>query len=420
MKKIHSAFALTGLVAAFIFSGADKAEAQSVSSTPCSSRYQLAWEMPLRSSDVGQAPVNVMQRSEFSTTRNVSGDRSRIAIGRAPDGTVALQMNVRKGENRSVDFFLSPLGNKGVDAACLSFRVFMEPGFQWPTASGGGMKMGWGLWGGGSASKVSGGTPPNEQLGWSVRNVNTLYGFRHYSYHLNRSSRFGHQGTPLARWESSAWRSGRWHTIELEVVMNAPGQSNGYLQLWLDGGNRKTLTNLEFRRNSDWAIRGLMFSDIWGGTTSDPKNWSPKAQKMWYADYKLYTGNGRAVSQSQSTPSTSTSTVSSTPTSTTKPISSGDAFGPVAPSGTVSGSNMVANWNPDPKADRYYVRVMTWAARWADRKDMFGGSAFSSRHCNSAGCSLGVGSLPPGNYEWFVRTHEATTADYKSMTFSVR
>jgi hypothetical protein len=377
--------------------------------------------MPLRSSDVGQALANVLQRSEFSTTRNVSGDRNRVAIGRAPDGTVALQMNIPKGENRTVDFYLSPLGNKGVDAACLSLRVFMESGFKWP-AEGGGTKMGWGLWGGSSPSKISGGTPVNEQLGWSVRNVNSVWGFRHYSYHLNRPSRYGHQGSPLARWESSAWRSGRWHTIELEVVMNTPGQSNGYLQLWLDGGNRKTLTGLVFRRNSDWAIRGLMFSDIWGGTTRDPQNWSPKAQKMWYADYKLYTANGGAVSRSQSTSSASTtSTPTSTSTSPTATASSGGAFGPVSPSGTIGGSNVVVSWNPDSKADRYYVRVLTQAARWADRKDMFGGNAYASRHCNSAGCSLGVGNLPPGNYEWFVRSQIGSTAgSYKSLTFSVR
>lgn len=283
------------------------------SSSACSSRYQTAWEMPLRDSDIGRKLEDVLQRSEFGLARINSIRRTSIARG--PGGRVALQMNIPKGENRSSTFFLAPLGKPGPDAACLSLQVYLENGFEWPR-SGAGTKMGWGLWGGEDVSTLSGGTRPSQQGGWSVRNVNTDWGFRLYSYHLNRSGQFGQQGTPVARFNSSDWGTGRWHKIEVEIVLNDPGKNNGYAQIWLDGENRQTMTGLRFRNSRDWGIRGLMFNDMWGGTTSNPKQFSPKRQKMWYANYTLYTGKKTSATNNTSSPSSD-----DTPTSISTPAS---------------------------------------------------------------------------------------------------
>lgn len=337
---------------------------------------------------------------------------------------MALQMDIPPGENRSSTFFLGSLGKPGVDAACLSLMVYLENGFEWPR-SGAGTKMGWGIWGGDNASRVSGGWYPNQQTGFSARNVNNDNGFRLYSYHLNRSGKHGQQGSPVARFRSSDWGTGRWHQIEMEMVLNTPGKSDGYIQVWLDGKNRRTMTNLRFRDSSNWGIRGLMFNDMWGGNTSDPKQFSPKAQKMWYADYKLYTSSGNSVARSP-TPSPDVSTPSSAPvsqpTSTAPAPTSDGAFGPVSPNGSgTDGRNLALQWRPDSTADKYYVRVMTRAERWADRKDIYGGSVWPNRNCNSSRCSLSVGTLPRGEYEWFVRPqYGSTNGSYKSMTFNVQ
>ena len=382
--------------------------AQAQNSAPCAKRYKLAWQMPLSSSDVGRSPVQVFGQPKFSSVVRPRGDLKRLAIGRAPGGKVALQMNIKRGENKTVEFYLDPLGRVGANAACLSVDVYLEPGFKWPAqGTGGGTKMGWGLWGGDKASKVSGGTPPNQQLGWSVRNTNNTWGFRSYSYHLNRSGRYGQQGSPLARWESSDWRSGRWHNIQLEVKMNDLGKSNGYLQLWLDGKNRRTETGLQFRKKSSWAIRGLLFSDIWGGSTRDKKNWSPKAQKMWYANYRIYTGSGSSVASNSS---------SSSSVSTPQQSSGGGSFGPVAPSGTVGTSSLTLRWSPASKADKYYVKVETRKGG----KTVFGSSAFPSRHCSGNACSLKIGGLSRNEYVWKVRPeYGSTKGNYSSMAFTV-
>lgn len=384
---------------------------QAQSSTPCSSRYSLAWEMPLKSSDVGRPVTEVLKRSEFSTVRNLFGDRSRVAIGQAPDGTTSLQMNIPKGENRTSTFFLDPLGRTGANAACLSLRIFFQDGFEW-AKGGGGTKLGFGLWGGDEASDLSGGTRPDKQHGWSVRNVNSSYGFRLYSYHLNRPGAFGQQGgAGLARWGSSDWRPGQWQDVDLEVVMNDVGSDNGYAQLWLNGKHRQTMNKLRFRNKSDWAIRGLYFSDIWGGDTSDPKHFSPKAQNMWYANYKLYTPKGATVSQSF--PSSSTINTS---TNKTQPTRSGGSFGAIAPSGTVSGSSLTVQWSADLKADRYYVKVVNTGSRSA----VFGSTVSPRQACSGSACSLNIGSLSRGQYEWMVRpVYGSSNGKYSRMSFTV-
>lgn len=394
-----------------------QSQAAEPSEVPCSSRYKLAWEMKLNSSDIGRPLENVLSRPEFSTARNVWGEKKRISIGRAPDSKVAIEMAIPKGANKSVTFFLDPLGTRGVEAACLSLKVFLPNGFEWP-APGGGTKMGWGLWGGTETRLVSGGTPPSQQLGWSVRNVNSVYGFRQYSYNLNRPGKHGAYGPYGARWMRDGWDTGRWHTIELEVAMNTPGKADGYSQLWLDGKDRRTMTKLLFRNSNNWAIRGLMFNDMWGGTEEDPANWSPKAQRMWYADYKIYTPSGSGASQTSEQQSNSSAGGSSNTSSGSASASPGQ-LNLLAPSGMISGNQEALTWTPDPKASKYYVRVLTRRTKWNDRKDIYGGSV-SPRACSNTQCSVNIRSLSPDQYEWMVRPYYGSRyGDYKTMAFDV-
>lgn len=407
MQRILKAtITVAGMAAVLLAATVNQAEAQS--STKCSSRYKLAWEMPLRSSDVGESLASVLKRSEFSAERIRS--LAATSIARAPDGTVALQETFdrgRPGKAHNNTFYLDQLGNRGVDAACLSVKVYLEKGFEWPID--GPVKMGWGLWGGDKPNQLGGGVAAKDQLGWSVRNVTTSYGFRLYSYNLNRSGnngQFSRDWSP--RWGTSEWNDGRWHEIQLEVVMNSPGRSDGYAQFWLDGSRIGTMDYLVFRRDDKWAIRGLQFNAMLQGT-------SPKHQKMWYADYKLYSGNDSTVVQAPtfgggSKPSTSQSSSSSN-------NSGGGKFGAVAPSGTVSGSNVTLTWNADPDIDRYYVKLVTSRKKWEDRKTILGRTV----NCNGSRCSLDAGKLPRDQYEWMVRWNNGSKqGPYSKKRFTVK
>lgn len=365
--------------------------------------------MPLGASDVGKPLADVLKRSEFSASRVRELHRTEIA--RAPGGRVALQMNIPKGENKLNAFWLDPLGNPGVDAACLSLNVYFPSGFQW--APGGG-KMAWGLWGGDRAHYLSGGTPPSQQEGWSVRNVTGNPGFRLYSYNLNRPDNHGQYSVHSPKWMSSDWRTERWHKIEMEIVMNTPGKADGYAQMWLDGKNLRTMRNLVFRKDTKWKIRGLMWADLWGGTTSDPNRMSPRKQNMWYADYKLYTMKGGAapsVAQSPSSDEPSTNSPSE-PTSS----NAGGAFGAIAPSGTVGGSNVTAQWTADTNADRYFIKVVNRA----NKNTVFHQTVHLNPACSGSTCRSSMGNFPKGSYDWMVRpVYGSSQGKYSVLAFEI-
>lgn len=275
-RNFASALAVSCL---FIFGYSGEASAQS--STACSSRYQQVWEMPVRASDVGQSLDAVLRRPEFSAER--MGSLGGMSIGRAPDGTVSLQVATgpgRASKDRVDSFFLSQFGGLGVDAACLSVEVFLPTGFQWPKS--GSAEMPIGLWGGEEAEDLSDRTHPDAQKDWMVRTRSDRSAMRGYSYNLDRA---GNAGAPSKdsgpSWGGKDWGTGKWHVIEMEVVMNTPGRADGYYKYWLNGRRFASETNLQFRRERTWAIRGLIASSIWEGD-------SLRKQTQFYANHKLY------------------------------------------------------------------------------------------------------------------------------------
>jgi hypothetical protein len=248
----------------------------SSSTTPCSQRMRLAWTMPLKDADIGKSASSVLTRSEFKAAIKLRDPQGRVAIGRVPGGGAAIQMNIPKGENKLASIMWAPFGSTGVGHACLRLEVYVPGDFNWGSS---GAKLGFGLWGG-SIYDQSGGTLPRDQQGWSVRNVhNYKSGLKLYSYHLNRSSSYGVSSSP-----GMVIPRDRRVPVDIEVKMNTVGKADGFTKLWVNGKYASGLSNLVFRTSTGWAIRGIKFSDMWSSGTP-----SPKAQKLWYANYRLYT-----------------------------------------------------------------------------------------------------------------------------------
>lgn len=68
---------------------------------------------------------------------------------------------------------------------------------------------------------------------------------------------------------------GAWHHIELVVKLNAPGESNGSQQLWIDGVLRGTWADMQFRSSSALRLNAVQLTfnrGIEGG---------PTPQKLW-------------------------------------------------------------------------------------------------------------------------------------------
>ena len=287
-KRAGYALALSTTVA-LMFSGT-----ASAAPAPCDTVGSLAWRMPLKSTDVGQNPGGVFSRSEFRLLGSVKNTDNRMSIANGPDGRPAIKMYVPKGENKTVSMTMAPLGSTGIKHACLSLRVYLSSGFDFGTA---GTKLGWGLFGG-TGSKDSGGTPPEEQKGWTERNVTSRWGSRIYSYHLNRNEPRRSNGNMFGSKSqySKPLPTGRWFNIHLEVKVNDLGKSNGHARMWVDNEYSGEIAGMVLRTSSrNWLVRGLQFTDMWGGTTSAPENFSPRYQSIFYSDYRIYDMNGETV-----------------------------------------------------------------------------------------------------------------------------
>lgn len=351
MNKKQMALAAVGL-ASLTFVGVSEALAG------CAGNWPLRWEMPLKSSHVGKSISEVFNQSGFFRAGSLRNSDNRLSFANAPGGGTAIRMNVRKGENKIVSFQLSPLGKPGAEKACLTLDVYLSSNFDWATA---GTKLGFGLWGGETTSDNSGGIPPQLQEGWSLRNVNNYRGVRAYSYHLNRSGSTGSASKcdPYKCLYGQTFgshvplRAGQWNKVEMEVQMNIIGSTNGSLKMWVNGTQVASKTGLQWRKKSSWAIQGLKFTDMWGGNTSDTKNFSPKAQEIFYKNYRLYasSGSGGTTSDGGGTSGSGGGDTGGT--------TSGDGFAPIYPSAgsTVEPLKQIV-WSKHPQADRYYIKIV--------------------------------------------------------------
>ncbi len=79
--------------------------------------------------------------------------------------------------------------------------------------------------------------------------------------------------TSAGYWEGAAhkklWPTGRWVKVEQEVRLNTPGQDNGALRLWIDGGLIINRAGIELRKTSQSQLSGVVSDIGYARTLSD-------------------------------------------------------------------------------------------------------------------------------------------------------
>ena len=162
---------------------------------------------------------------------------------------------------------------------CLHYEVRFAPGFDF--AKGGKLP---GLFGG---EAPRGCLPEELSLGFSARLMWRAQGAGElYLYAPNRSTGCGES---IGR---GAWRfvPGFWTSIDQEVTVNAPGQANGRVRIWVDGRKVIERTDLVLRNEAGIGVDGLLFATFFGG--SDPSWASPKAQSAEFRNFEIGSGPG--------------------------------------------------------------------------------------------------------------------------------
>ena len=251
---------------------------------PCSKRYkQLALDGGLASD---QDPLSAITAT--FRPRRLWGVEENTSIVTTEVGDRVLRVQYPKGSlapsRRDAPLggagFLSSVGmGENVERACLSYNVMFESGFKF--SRGGKLP---GLFGGENAP--TGGARPKDDDGFSMRLMWREDGHGEiYGYFPNMEPISEHAGMAIG---AGSWRfrRKRWTTIELEVVLNTPGKTNGIARLWIDDEIKIDARGIRYRDTQQLSIDGLIFSTFFGGRGDQFK--SPRLSHAQFANFKIF------------------------------------------------------------------------------------------------------------------------------------
>ena len=236
----------------------------------CGGTQRVTTRISLPAAFNGSLPdvSHVWGRANVAPTAD--GLRVAFAQGSVDPGNTAAPTGGAGFEQRAVAY---------AEARCLHYEVRFAPGFDF--AKGGKLP---GLFGG---EAPRGCLPKELSLGFSARLMWRAQGAGElYLYAPGRSARCGDS---IGR---GAWRfvPGSWTSIDQEVAVNALGQANGRIRIWVDGRKVIERTDLILRDEASIGVDGLLFATFFGG--NDPSWASPKAQSAEFRNFEIGNGPG--------------------------------------------------------------------------------------------------------------------------------
>lgn len=217
--------------------------------TPCSTRYPAPMRFALRS-DQGTllSPIELQARTGLSEW-GVMSNANVIADG---PGGAALQVALEPVPDREptrtqrangIGFTWLPTGPEQASAACLSYSIWLPNDFEF--AFGGVLP---GIFGGTPAALM---TPEANEGRFGMRPEWRALGLM--ALYVARTG----LGYKELNQRKFAIERGRWLHLEQELVLNAPGKTNGIVRLWVDGRLKAEDTGLALRNRPEVMIAGV-------------------------------------------------------------------------------------------------------------------------------------------------------------------
>ena len=217
----------------------------------------------------------------------------RLSIGRAPDGTPALEELIPDGAVVNFSAYCEVLP-PGTTHALFEGSIWIPAGFRFPP--NGGQKLGLvGMVIGGECGHVGGGSAKTIQTGIAVRNVHTLKsGFKGYGYWLNRAgdkqgaNEFGGYSDKA----SGEIPYGRWVCMGIEVQMDRPGKMDGWLKWSIDGKVFGAADRLDLGASKGWYPKFLLLNSMFGGDEQEDRNQNKfDVQHLWTGKQRVLVPN---------------------------------------------------------------------------------------------------------------------------------
>ncbi|EKV30015.1 hypothetical protein C882_0096 [Caenispirillum salinarum AK4] len=256
--------------------------------TPCSTRYeQVAHPVPEADKPVEEAIKQAFNPSQawalgetLAVVTEPEGDPLdpadqpviRVKFPQNPTGTAG-DVAPRAGGG-----FLAPMFEGGADRACLHYKVRFPDAFGF--TNGGRLP---GLYGGSATT----GANEQESGGFTLRTAWREDGqgeLVEYIVNGGADARYG-LSVGSDRW---MWDTGRWHTVEQEVVLNEPGKPDGIARVWVDGQPMVEQTDIVFRQSGDTMIDGLLFEVFFDDRKANIS--TPEEERLYFTDIRLYAG----------------------------------------------------------------------------------------------------------------------------------
>ncbi len=145
---------------------------------------------------------------------------------------------------------------RAFDELYLSYAVYFPDGFTFVKEG----KLS-GLCGG---ACNSGGHRPDGRDGWSSRIIWRKDRPSQYNYDPDQADIYG----DIAPW-AGHFTTGSWHTVQMRVKMNTPGQADGEVESWLDGTPAYRDCHVRWRNRASLAIDSFRFETFFGGGSAD-------------------------------------------------------------------------------------------------------------------------------------------------------
>lgn len=282
-----SGLALSGFPLDVLAKNVDEQQLSTPTLSACSNRYPLV-ESPRISTQGGGVEQNLSDN--FGAQRLWMGQGNIEIIDTAATGLAQPGLRVHYPAKSSspsdskqddevprggAGFYTKPDEFAGAERACLRYQVFFPQGFDF--VKGGKLP---GLYGG---EAPSGGTPATGENGFSMRFMWRKDGQGElYEYVVNQPGDYG-ASSGRGSW---TFDTGRWVTLEQEIVLNTPGKEDGLARVWVDNQPVLEQQGIVYRTSDDVTIDGIMFSTFFGGTG---KSWrTPQDQSVDFADFRLY------------------------------------------------------------------------------------------------------------------------------------
>lgn len=229
---------------------------------PCASRYpaglQLAFDGP---GGKPLSPIDLQARSgsrEWGLLQN-----AQVVAGAGPERNSVLEVKLAATDDdegtteNGVGFTWQPHEISGASSACLSYSVFLPTGFEFHEQ---GILPG--LFGASDVSQIDDLQPEDSfalRVGWLQA------GDAGVDVRIPASS--GYWETPPRR---TTWPLGRWVKVEQEVKLNAPGQDDGLMRLWVDGALTIDRGGMPLRKSAQAELSGVVGDVAYARTISAP------------------------------------------------------------------------------------------------------------------------------------------------------